>query len=309
LPGGCPDPIPGGGGTPGNPATQIKITGVNVKWGVFESINGRKGRALAQGKDFVSPSQGLATSFVMAPMQFAELTTSAPPTNPFMIVATVTVDADKTILTVPPSTPTHVTSAEVPIEVPLSLSALQVPKVFGLFLDLNYGGAAALYLPGDSVLNKTTLPQTVQKVADIYNPLASKLNFVTWFGSYIAGLQALQHAFALEHWDLKELKNQESNLNDDDFIHRSALSSVNDTEVEDEASSMLLLGLPDTSVQYFQDRNYGGMRFTAKTGTELVVLVPNLITMASTPPGKIIDKTFTSSKTPNNSLSSFKWLR
>jgi len=263
-----------------------------------------------QDKDFASPGMGLSTGFVMAPLHLTELTVNQnTPADPFLITATVTISAEKTIPSLPTQPPTNVTSDPIEIPLPISLSALEVPKVFGLFLDTNYGGAAALYLTRNSTLNKTTLPGAVQKVAGIYNPLASKLNFVSWFAAYLAGLNQLQSAFTLPHWDLKELKDQESNLNDDDFIHRSATSSLNDTEVEDEASSMLLIGLPDTSVEFFQDRSYSGMHFTAKTGPAMAVLIPNLITMNATPPNGVAEKTFTASKTPNNSLSSFKWLR
>ena len=308
LPTGC-GPIPGGGG--GSPTDPVfsKLS-FNVQWHVFDYHDRRKGRELVQDKDFASPGMGLSTGFIMAPLHLTDLTVNQnTPADPFLITATVTISAEKTIPSLPTQPPTNVASEPIEIPLPISLSALEVPKVFGLFLDTNYGGAAALYLPRNSTLNKTTLPGAVQKVANIYNPLASKLNFVSWFAGYLAGLNQLQATFALPHWDLKELKDQESNLNDDDFIHRSATSSVNDTEVEDEASSMLLVGMPDTSVQFFQNRNYEGMHFTAKTGPAMAVLIPNLITMTSTPPGGVADKTFTSSKTPNNSLSSFKWLR
>ncbi len=306
LPTGCPDPLPGG--TEGTNQTQLTITAINVKWHVFDYANRTKGRELVQDKDFASPGMALSTGFIMAPLHFTELKVNQNvPADPLLIAATVTIEADKSIINLPTQPPTKVASDPVEIPLPIALNALEVPKVFGLFLDTSYGGAAALYLPRNSTLNKTTLPGAVQKVAGIYNPLASKLNFVSWFAAYLAGLNQLQSAFSLPHWDLKELKDQESNLNDDDFIHRSPYSSVNDTEVEDEASSMLLIGVPNTSVQFFQNRDYGGMHFTAKTGTGMAVLIPDLRNMQTTPPGGVAETTFTSSKTPNNSLSSFKW--
>jgi hypothetical protein len=195
--------------------------------------------------------------------------------------------------------------------------------VFVLFLDDNFRGAAAIYLPRSSTLNETQLKLAAHDLLETYNDaVASKLNFVTWFGSYIAGLEALQNVFELPHVGVKELKNAESNLNDDDFIHRSALTSTNDTEVEDESSSLLLLGPPNIKVQFFQDRDFSGGEFDVLTGSLPTSYAPgvlvrnfNALTPQSEPGGKLSIATGRKFRadgrdvTPNDRLSSFKWVR
>lgn len=299
LPGGCPGPIDTGGGI------SLKIKSVNVKWTVHETVNGRRGRALTENEEFTNPTKDFSGTFFMAPLHFAELTKEKPTTKLFFIVATLTVTADRIVATPPSTTP--VTSSEIPIEIPVSLSALQVPKVFVLFLDTDFGGAAAIYLPANSSLNKTTLPEQIGRITETYGNLRDTLSFVGWFGTYLTGLESLRGVFELPHWDLKELKNKESNLNDDDFIDRGVTIHLNDIEVEDESSSLLLIGIPDTRVEFFQDRGFSGRRFTAKTGTAMTVLIKDFRNMTTIPEGGVESTTYTNTKTPNDSLSSFKW--
>src|SRR5580765_110090 len=115
LPTGCPDPIPGGGD--GTNQTQLAITAINVKWHVFDYANRTKGRELMQDKDFASPGMALSTGFVMAPLHFTELAVNQnTPADPFLIVATVTIEADKTLVNLPTQPPTKVASD--PIDIP-----------------------------------------------------------------------------------------------------------------------------------------------------------------------------------------------
>jgi hypothetical protein len=307
---------------------QISNFALHVKWGVIQSVNGSRGAALAENQDFQSPtSSGVSRAFVLAPLHVAEYTGATPPTKPYLIVATVTITADK-IVALPPST-IPVTSAEVPVEVPLSLSALEVPKVFVLFLDKNFGGAAAIYLPASTVFKGSSSQVQEQlfsgagRLLDTYNTVASRLNFVTWFGSYLAGLEALRKVRDVPHVDVKERKNSESNLNDDDFIHRSPFTNLNDTEVEDESSALLLLGPPGTQVKFFQDGGFRGGEFDVQTSnprdhrtkppTDYApgILISNFDAVTtSVPPGKVmVVKKFTDGGEvkPNDRVSSFKW--
>lgn len=334
FPGGCPPPITLG------PGIQLSNFTLHVKWSVLEFINGTR-TPLLENQDFQSPSsEGLSRAFVLAPLRVVEYTGGAAPANPNVIVATVSITADK-IVAVPPST-TQVTSSEVPVEVPLSLSALAVPKVFVLFLDKNFGGAAAIYLPrntlfqGPSAQVQEQLFSGASQLLNTYNTVASRLNFVTWFASYLAGLEALRKVRDVPHVDVKERKDSESNLNDDDFIHRSPFTSLNDTEVEDESSALLLLGPPRTQVRFFQDRSFRGGEFVVQTSNPRDqrikppgnyapgVLVSNFDAVTtSVPPGNVtVVKKFTitipggafgspppriQEVTPNDRLSSFRW--
>lgn len=149
-------PVSPGGGVGGTAAAAglpFSNLALQVRWRVFETINNGRA-ALAENRDFQSPASTaapagsvLSRNFVMAPLRVVEYKGKRPTANPFLIVATVTVTADKIVPnpvpTLPPTT-TPVTSAEVPLEVPLSLLDLVVPKVFVLFLDKKFGGAADL---------------------------------------------------------------------------------------------------------------------------------------------------------------------
>jgi hypothetical protein len=294
---------------PNNPTAPptLKLTNVKprVEWSIFDRND--RNTPLTDGSDFHSEKlQGLSKLFVMAPLTATELTPSTPPANDYVIVAKVSLTADR--VSIGSGVITPVKSAEIPLEVPLTMSALEVPTIFVLFMDKNFGRAAAAYVPGNSTLTQTMLPDAVRKLADIYNPVASRLNFVTWFAAYLAGLQGLQHTFALEHWDLKELKDGEWNLNNDDFIHRSPFTSLNDSEVEDESSSLLMMGIPGTAAKFFQDRSSKGLEFSVRTGLEMTVLIRDFATMSSEPAGGVCNNTYAKvGKTPNDSLSAFKW--
>jgi hypothetical protein len=329
LPKGCPAPIPLPT-EPGTPKAQLDLLSVQLKWWVFESAfpRERPGAPLAEGKDFISPTgQGLSRAFVMAPLQIVEYKDAPVPTTRYMIVATVSVTANKTVLSTP-SAITKVSSADIPVILPLSLSALPIPKVFVLFMGANFTEAAAIYLPANSPLNHGTLTNGASKLLQTYEGVATKLDFVAWFGSYVFGLKALdalgKTSMTVPHIDVKELKNAEPNLNNDDFIHKSPVTSVNDKEVEDESSSLLMLGPPNTEVRFFQRRDYEGGAFSVQTGVlkdyAPFVAVHNFVNMKSQPGGRAtIVRKFYGTRipippsvpeiSPNDQLSSFKWVR
>ncbi|HEX8499548.1 MAG TPA: hypothetical protein VF659_03070 [Pyrinomonadaceae bacterium] len=334
----------------GGPLPGLKFTNValQVKWGVFETVNGGRA-ALAENRDFQSPPGAgapagsvLSRNFVLAPLSVVEYTGKAAPVSPCGIVATVTVTADRLVPNPLPALPpvlTRVTSAEAPVEAPLSLSALEVPKVFVLFLDKQFGGAAAIYLPkGESFGGSNSNEAQAQifsaagALLNTYNTaVVNRLGFVTWFGSYVAGLEALRKVRGLPHVDLKERKNSESDLNTDDFITRGVTIKLNDIEVEDESSAVLLLGPPGTRVRLFQDRDFGGGEFDLLTSDPRDhrrrppadyapgVLVGNFDAVTrSVPAGAVtVVKKFTiqvpgfpptfREVTPNDRLSSFRW--
>ena len=157
---------------------------------------------------------------------------------------------------------------------------------------------------------------------------------MAWFGSYFTGLEALKAVRDLPHVDLKELKNEEDDLNSDDFIFRS-FPSLNDTEVEDESSALLLLGPPATQVRFFQDQDFRGGEFDLLTSnphdhrrkppTDYApsIRVANFDAVTtSVPAGKVtVVRKFTTTTprpfnlppvvsvvTPNDRLSSFRWV-
>ena len=190
-PNGCPAPISLG------PNVQLSSFELHVKWDIFELVNRCPGPALVEDRDFQSPkSQGLSRDFVMAPLHVVEyIAARQSDISPYRIVAAVTLTAVKSVLTLPPTT-TRMTSAEVPLEVLLQLSALEVPKVFVLFLNKDFGGAAAIYLPrntffqGSSRQVQEQLFSGADKLLQTYKASLSRLSFVAWFGSYLTGLEA-----------------------------------------------------------------------------------------------------------------------
>ena len=122
----------------------------------------------------------------------------------------------------------------------------------------------------------------------------------------------------MPHVDVKERKDSEANLNDDDFISRGvSFNPPNDTEVEDESSSLLLLGPPGTRVQFFQHGSFKGGEFDVQTGGPSdargrppndyapAVLVRDFnAAEVSVPTGKVV---FVKAFQANDSLTSFKW--
>lgn len=284
LPGGCPPQVNG-----------LTITGINVQW----SVNSN-GNTKSPGTDYSDTPDKLTNKIVVAPLKFTDLTPTNPSSSLISIVATVTVTAKNL-------DSTSVSSSPIPIKLPLSLADLQVPKVFVLFKGKNYSEAAAIYLPQLSALNENTLRAAVENVHGKYDAVQSNLSFVPWFAEYVTGLSELKKVFSLSHWDVKELKDREWNLNNDDFIHRSRYTSLNDAEVEDESDALILFGVEGTSATFFQHRDFKGNSFTATTQKNLVVIVPDLGVIHTQPPG-IVNSGWTENKTPVNSLSSFKWV-
>jgi hypothetical protein len=313
-------PVP----TPTLPTSTPTNLKPHAKWGVFEVADNGSRKQLVAGRDFAELTKtDTIGSFAMAPLHLVEFRgANAVLPNPkkYEIVATVSVSG--TI----PGTNTTVQSAEVPLPVPLMLPPLPVPTLFVLCLDPDFAGAAAIYLPKTSASDalkprgvpsddvEKTLIAHLSSVLTTLSKVRETLSTVTWVVSFVTGLQDLSDLLSkVPHIDIKEIKNQESNLNDDDFIHYGN-PLKNDREVEDESSSFLLIGLPGKQVQLFQDSSYGGMHFTAKTGLPMVVAIRNLASMprvvaASDPMGGVIENTYTTSKTPNNSSSSMKWLQ
>lgn len=344
LPGGCPPlstlpPDP----TAAPAATQLPFSNImlDVKWSIFEFDRATRGAALVKDRDFQLPTpQGLSQPFVLAPLKIEEYTSKVLPPSPYLIVATVSATADK-IVALPPST-TRVTSAEVPLEVRLALFPLEVPEVFVLFHHKNLGGALAIYLPkntifqGESDVVKKQLFDGATKLLNTYNTVASRLEFVAWFASYLTGLRELRKVVNLPRASVKERKDKESNLNNDDFIDRGKITiKFNDIEVNDESSSLLLLATPGTKVQFFQDDSFKGGQFDVQTSNPngdkikppldyapgVLVKDFNVLTPPSEPSGKVtLVKKFTiiprglftpptiREVTPNDRLSSFKWV-
>jgi hypothetical protein len=192
----------------------------------------------------------------------------------------------------------------------------------------NFTQAAAIYLPANSPLNHGNLTEGASSLLQTYEGVATKLNFVAWFGSYVFGLKALdtlrKTSMTVPHIDVKELKNAEPNLNEDNFIGRGvSINPPNDTEVEDESSSLLLLGPPNTEARFFQSRNYQGGEFIVQTGVVKdyapFVAVRNFAYMNSEPSGRatIVKKFYGTGPpfftpreiSPNDQLSSFKWVK
>ncbi len=311
---------------------QFTNVRLQVRWSVFESAGGSLGTQLAEGQDFRRPSStGLASDFVLAPLHVVEYRAAEPPASFYIVVASVTATADKQVLGVPTPSTVSVKSAEVPVQAPLGLLALEVPKVFVLFLDRDFGRAAAIYLPkatafqgpGDGAQKQ--LFDGAASLLSTYRESRDRLSFVAWFGSYLTGLEELRKVDKLPHVDVKERKDAEKNLNDDDFIHRSWWH-FNDTEVEDESSSLLLLGPPGAGARFFQDRKFKGGEFDVLVGAPReggadkprpdyapAVLVRDFNAVeTSEPAGKVtVVKKYTKGgkeKTPNDRASSFKWV-
>lgn len=261
---------------------------VSVTW---EVLNG-DGAALPAGQ-FTSPS-GLSAPtlrIAFAP-EVTELTTSAPPAPARRILrATVRLTANG--ITVGPRT-----LPDLPVLVP----ALPVPAVLAMFLHTNFqarsgddDGAALIVVPSNSPL------KSVSALQSTLNTLQSVLGNLSSFGSFAAfvlGLSDLISAVNATKSANVQFRSANSinNLNDITLIQRAWYE--NDTEAEDELSSLILIGPTGKTVRCSnaRDQNTGEGQFTVATGPELVAIIrslhsanptasPGTVNVTTAPPG------------------------
>lgn len=158
------------------------------------------------------------------------------------------------------------------------IPSIPFPKVLAMSLDRNFQGAALIVVPGSSVIS------TIQQIQSLLQPVRNVLNTLTSIARFAEMLIGINHlSTILDATNIAFRKNNRiDNLNDIDLIQRSWYE--NDTEAEDELSSLVYLSPPtpkgsdNHKVAFCNDRNMkeGEGKFTLWTGEAFVALIENL---------------------------------
>ena len=178
--------------------------------------------------------------------------------------------------------------------IPFLIEPLQVPTVLALFVNRNFQtladdtwGATLVVVPeGSPLLAFDTLFTMLNGVGTALQSLGSLLS-ITPLGAAAAGIVG---PIAAESHRVLAVQDDIANLNDWTLIQREWYE--NDTEAEDEISSLILVGVPGTTVRLYNARNFGQNEgvLEVKTGPEGYVLIRNLDapTPVTEPAGKAV---------------------
>jgi hypothetical protein len=248
-------------------AIEVPVS-VSVAWSVIDSA----GNVVAQGPGTFTAPNGLASpeaTFLFVP-QTVELTnTTTVPLVRLFIRATITLTAGTT---------TH--SQTLP-DIPIDILAIPIPTVIVFFLHSNFAaangdddGAAFIVVPNDSPLHSLSELQTVLNTLE---STLSSLTSIAELAALLLGVSELTGALAAQphiQFRVANSSNDFNNFNNVTLIQRAWYQ--NDTEAEDELSSLILIGPVRRQARCFIDRNRTGGRFTLTIGPELHAIVRSL---------------------------------
>lgn len=233
---------------------------LEVEWKVTDD----RGRDLIARGDAVASAGagGTSQSVLFLPEVIELINDDDPGTTPRRVSATVTMFAGST------NVGTRMLGPVV-----IQVRRLAMPTILAMFLHRNYTGPILIVLPEETWIS--TLGWLTGKIQELHLVL---LPFATnpRLGFVVEAL-ALLHAALLAEDHVQFRKASEiANLNDITL----ASGFFDDTEAEDEISSLLLFGPPDRAVDLFNDRSFGVFEgvFTLKTREQLVAGVRDLHT-------------------------------
>lgn len=219
---------------------------VSVTW----SVRDADGNPLAEGDSFLAPD-GLASPqvvLVFAP-EIVELTASAPPPVAIQrfLHARVRLTAG------------GVTTPEIDLPaVPLLIPALPIPTVLAMFLHSNFQprdgddeGAVLIVVPQDSPFRSLA---ALQPILNTLEATVSRLTGFARFASFLLGLRDLTAALSAQPHVQFRAQNGITNMNDITLIQRGIFS--NDTEAEDELSSLIFVGPPGRRAEFFVAKHF-----------------------------------------------------
>jgi len=165
--------------------------------------------------------------------------------------------------------------------VDLTLPAIPVPTVLIYCQDKNFGSNKLVLVPANSPLDEGTLEAALTTLRDTLTPLRATASFLGLFLDEFDTVANLIRSGNLHFRKTNEI----SNMNDIDLES----GWLNDTEAEDELSSLAFVGPPGRRVESFNGRGFstseGQMDVTLRH--ELIALVPDThsASPASNPPG------------------------
>lgn len=167
--------------------------------------------------------------------------------------------------------------------VPLDLPAIPVPTIAIFCQDTNFGSNKLIVVPASSPLDRDAVSGALDTLNSTLSPLRSTFSFL---GLFLDSMTTVSDALESGHVVFRKA-NEIGNLNDIDLES----GFFNDTEAEDELSSMILIGPPHRRIECFNARNFstseGQMNLTV--GIELIALVANLhnASPSSQPDGRV----------------------
>jgi hypothetical protein len=262
--------------------TTFAVT-VDVRWRVRDA----NGQAVAgvswslggappvsgTGADIAPPlGRALDALTLVFDLVFAELTSSVVPLVQRRLEASVRLQA------------AGVSSGWIDLPpVDLQLPVIPVPTIAVFCQDTNFGSNKLVAIPADSPLDQGTIQAAVQTLHDTLDPLRSTFSFLGIFLDAAGTVADL-----LGQGNVTFRKTDEiSNLNDIDLES----GFFNDTEAEDELSSVILVGPPHRRIEGFNDRSFSTSQgqIDITVGTELIVQIASLHSASPTsnPPGRV----------------------
>lgn len=259
---------------------------VEVRWRVRDESNavvsdvdwklGAGGPGLeGTGGQINPPVSGALTPLNMVfPVIFVELTSSPTPVVRRSIQASVRLTAG--------SVSTGFVDLP-PLDVPLPV--VPVPTLLLLFEHKNFEGIVLAVVPASSPLDQGGITAALDTLKAAIDPLDDVLTVLSFVFSEIDTVKGILATAKVVFRKADEI----DNLNDIDLD--TAFIIGNDTEAEDELSSLIFFGPPRRQVRCFNARNFsdseGQMNVTL--GAELIVEVSDLHTgsPASMPAGRV----------------------
>lgn len=245
--------------------------GVEVRWRVRDESAtvisdvdwklGAGGPGLQGSGGEINPPLGHALDLLnmLFPVIFVELTGSPSPVAKRSILASIRLSAGGVstgFIDLPP--------------VDVTLPVVPVPTILMMFQHKNFQGIMLLVVPANSPLDQGSISaalDTLRTAIDPFDDLLTVLSFV--FGE-IGTVQGILSSAKIVFRKADELKN----LNDIDLEG----GLINDTEAEDELSSLIFLGPPRRQVQCFNARSFSSSegQMNVTVGAELLVEIADM---------------------------------
>jgi hypothetical protein len=165
--------------------------------------------------------------------------------------------------------------------IPFLIEPLQVPTMLALFVNRNFqtvaedtqGAVLAVVPEGSPLVGLQPYLEAVAAAGTAVQSLGSLLSLLP-FGAAAGTVRTAIAAFGT--YAHLAAQDDIANLNDWTLIQREWYE--NDTEAEDEISSLILVGVPGTTVRLYNARNFGQNEgvLEVSTGPEGYVLIRNL---------------------------------
>lgn len=236
-------------------ATSVQVpVSATVTWDVLDAND----KSVAGDPNVVHAPNGLSgteLAVLLAPALVRQGDGTPPAT--YKLKATVTLSANGR--TAPPVT------RSLEVRVP----ALELPTVLATFVHSNFQprhgddeGAALVVVPPKSPLGGLA---QLQALLDTLQAALGRLSRFARFASFLVGVNELASALTAHPSAYIQFRETDaiSNLNTITLVQRGWLE--NDTEAEDELSSIILLGFDGTVAEFFEERGFKGQSFKLRT--------------------------------------------